>query len=202
MLGTQALRAMPDAVAPTPSDPRVANDNKSGGGYTPIILSQAAASPSYSAPLSMLIPASFSTSSASLSASAMFATQLLSQGAQEAGEYLKVYEELAAASQVKYKPSNATMPEPAPNNLFAKMLSETKEQFSARQAAQFQHAPQESVPQLAQVALPKTPAPRQNTESSNISSYSKQVSNAYQTTTSRNHEYLEAPVEAIPDLIG
>src|SRR5690606_13657141 len=74
-------------------------------------------------------PASFSTASASLSVGSMLATQMLSQEGEQSS-FLSVYEELVAASQVKYKPSDATLPQPAANNLFSKLLAEEKTQAS------------------------------------------------------------------------
>ena len=123
---TGTVRAMPDAVAPSVSGSTIGPDGKANAVY----VAPATPEPVTSSPLSPLtvpIPASFTTNAASLSADAMYTAQALSQ---DPG----VYETMIADAQVKYKPSNATVPEPAANNIFAKMLAE--EQSHAAPVAQ------------------------------------------------------------------
>ena len=122
--GTNALRPAYDAVAPSVSNPSVSNNSKGTGGYagSASAPAQTAAVPLLSTP----IPASFSTSNASLNASAMFATQALAQDSGSAETIFATYDQLVAASLVKYAPSNAALPQPEALNLFAKMLNEQK----------------------------------------------------------------------------
>lgn len=190
--GTEPQRILPDAVAPAVSDAALGKDYKGNGGYAGA--ASAPAPSSLSSPnLSSLIPAYFSTASATLSPRAMFATQLLSQDAQGGTEFFAVYEELVAAAQVKYKPSNAAMPEPAPNNLFAKMLVETQNQ-NVRVAAQIQQAPKEVA---AQAAVPQAPPPKatpvmRQKSQAQIAAAARVASHAYQTTSVRNKVELES----------
>lgn len=197
--GTAALRALPDAVSPSVSNAALGPDYKGNGGYA----SENAPAPSATTPapasvLNMLIPASFSTASASLSASAMFATQLLAQDA-SGGEILASYEELVAAAQVKYKPSDATLPPPAPNNLFAKMLAETQTQQRAQLHIQTQQHPKETATQAAVQAplssaknIPSPVKPK-SSESPSTAAVAHQASHVYRATGLRNQQELEAP---------
>ena len=204
--GTQALRVLPDAVAPAVSDAALGPDYKGNGGYAGAAVSTATTTSSSPSLLSTLIPANFSTASASLSASAMFATQLLSQDAQGGTEFFAVYEELVAAAQVKYKPSNATMPEPASGSLFAKMLAETQAQNNVRVSAQVQQATREAVTQAAPQTLPAAKsAPlsaRQKTQaqSSPVAGV-RHASGAYHAASVRNKIELEAP-EPVDNVTG
>lgn len=198
--GTQALRALPDAVSPTVSDAALGPDYKGNGGYAGMA-APAANSNTPSAPLTVLIPASLSTANASLSAGAMLATQFLSQGPQAGGEFFAVYEELVAASQVKYKPSNATAPEPAPNNLFAKMLAETQTQNNVKIAVQIQQAPKEAVSQAAApLAAPVPVKQKPATQTSSVAAV-RYASHSYQATSARNQAELEAP-EPVDTIAG
>ena len=203
MPGTQALRVLPDAVAPTVSDAALGPDYKGNGGYTGVRATSAAL-PTATPVLSTLIPVSFSTASASLSASAMFATQLLSQDTQAGTQFFAVYEELVAAAQVKYKPSNASMPEPVPGGLFAKMLAETQTQNNARVSVQVQQASKEVVAQAApQAAAPKLApvATKQKSHESPSVSAVRHASGAYQATGTRNQIELE-PAEPADVVVG
>jgi hypothetical protein len=202
--GTSALRVAPDAVAPSVSNAALGPDYKGNGGYVSVPAAAATTS-AIPAILSTLIPANLSTASATLSASAMFATQSLSQGAQAGSEFFAVYEELVAASQVKYKPSNATAPEPVPNNLFAKMLAETQTQNNVRVNVQAQQAPKEALAQaVPQNVIPEklTPvATKQKTSEAAVASVARHASGVYQATSVRNHIELEA-VEAVDTISG
>lgn len=198
--GTSVLRAPLDAISPMVPDPKIGPDAKGNGIYTARPAAQAVSAPSTLSPLSFLVPASFSTNSASLSVNTMFAAQSLAQEGSVANEYLPVYEELAAASQVKYKPSDATLPEPAPNNLFAKMLAE--EQQVASSAAVMHNAPHQEAPQAATATKAPAPAPKKssNDNEQNISASARSsAASAYSATTVRNAQWLDAPppVEAV-----
>ena len=202
--GTAALRVAPDAVAPSVSNAALGPDYKGNGGYVSVP-ANAATTSAAPAILSTLIPANLSTASATLSASAMFATQSLSQSAQAGSEFFAVYEELVAAAQVKYKPSNATAPEPAANNLFAKMLAETQTQNNVRVSVQTQQAPKESLAQAApqNIAPAKLPpvASKQKASEASVASGVRQASGAYHTTSVRNQVELET-VEAVDKISG
>jgi hypothetical protein len=202
MPGTSVARVLPDAVAPSVPDAKLGPDYKGNGGYVSPVISPPANS---AAPpvLSFLIPPSLSTANATLSATAMFATQLLSQDAQAGGQFLSEYEAIVAASQVKYMPSNATQPQPAPNNLFARLLSETQVQDNARVAVQVKASPKEVAanvatalaPQAAQVARSESQPLKQRPVTSTA-----YAAGSYTATSSRNHTHLESdapPVEAI-----
>jgi hypothetical protein len=87
---------------------------------------------------------------------------------------LTEYEKLVAFSQVKYKPSNASLPEPEPANLFGQLLKETARQpepaatTAARMAAQQASAPATAVQVAAAPTAsskPAAPAGTQNSES-------------------------------------
>lgn len=200
--GTQALRVAPDAVAPSVSNAALGEDYKGNGGYVSPPAAAAATTP-ISSTLSTPIPANLSTASASLSASSMLATQFLSQDANAGDAFFAVYEELVAASQVKYKPSDAGAPQPAPNNLFAKMLAETQTQTNVRVNVQAQQAPKEAIAQAApqNIAPPKMApvATKQKTSESALASGVRHASGVYQATSVRNQVELEAPesVDAI-----
>ncbi len=198
--GTSALRVLPDSVAPSVSVPSIGPDGKGNGVYA----SPPAPSTSFTPiapPLATLIPSSLSTSSATLGASAIFATQLLSQDVPGAVEFLAVYEALVAASQVKYKPSNAALPEPAANNLFAKLLAEEKTQGVVRESIQQQVVKQPTVQAATQNIASPPPAPKARAETSASPSLSnvRYASQIYQSTSSRNKHFLEdeATIEAV-----
>lgn len=196
--GTEALRVLPDAVAPTMSDAALGPDYKGNGGY--VSPTAPAAMPAASTTLSTLIPTSFSTASATLSASAMVATQFLSQNSPAGDAFFAVYEELVAASQVKYKPSNATAPEPAPNNLFAKMLADTQTQNNTRVVVQAQLAPKEAATHAAPTTAPipklAPTVTRHKTSEASATAHTRHAAHVYQATSVRNKTVLE-DVEAV-----
>ncbi len=201
--GTQALRVAPDAVAPSVSNAALGEDYKGNGGY--VSPSAATTTAPIASTLSTPIPANFSTASASLSASSMLATQFLSQDAHAGDAFFAVYEEMVATSQVKYKPSDAGAPQPAPNNLFAKMLAETQTQTNVRVNIQAQQAPKEAVAQAApqNIAPPKlaSVATKQKTSEATHVSGVRHASGVYQATSVRNQVELEAP-EAVDAISG
>lgn len=122
--GTNATRPAFDAVAPSVSNTGITPDNKGTGSYTAVLApAQTPVSPML---LSTPMPGSFGTSMASLNASTMFAAQSLAQDVGSAPALFEQYEELVAASEVKYKPSNATLPEPEIKSVFAKILEQDK----------------------------------------------------------------------------
>ncbi|MDX2073315.1 MAG: hypothetical protein SFX19_02990 [Alphaproteobacteria bacterium] len=202
--GTSVLRTLPDVVPPSVPNAALGPDYKGNGGYV-----SAAAAPSAASAgsvLSLLIPANLNTSSASLSASAIFATQLLSQDAEGSSVLFEVYDELVAAAQVKYKPSNAALPEPVPNNLFAKILAEEQTQNSQRVVAQAAAVPKETAAPAAlqtAAAAPKlSAAPLKQKTGDTISLFAARLaSGAYQASSTRNHAELEA-AEAVDNIYG
>lgn len=202
MPATQTLRVSPAAVSPTGSDVGITPDHKGNGSYTPVSVNAAPATGLAPATLSVLMPQSFSTSTASLSAGAMFAAQLMAQDA-GAGELLETYEALARASEVKYMPSNAQAPQPAPMNLFAKMMNETQNQ-NIRVSQQVQQVMQETMQQAPPVqAQVKAPASFKFKPGAAQGSASeiRHASHAYQATSARNSAVLdEKPVEAVSEL--
>jgi len=184
------------AITPAVPDPRLGPDYKGNGGYVSVAGSAPAAQAS-SAPLSFLIPAFMSTSSASLSVGSMLATQIASQ---EGGDgYLQVYEEMVAASQVKYKPSDATMPKPAPNDLFSKMLAEEKTHVS-QMITQQPKAAVEQVASTVQQPAAK-PAARRESSAPNLENVRARATSAYSSTVSRNRSELENDAQVEP-LLG
>lgn len=135
----------------------------------------------------------------------MLATQMFSQ---EGGDgYFAVYEELVAASQVKYKPSDATRPEPATSSLFSKMLAEEQghstlaaaQQAAPRMAAATAAAAQPQMQQAAPVAKP-APASRKS-EAAATESVRSKATIAYVNTVSRNRSELE-DVSQVESLVG
>lgn len=202
--GTNAVRPSYDAVAPSVSNPSVSNNSKGTGGYAgnasapaPI----AAAVPLLSTP----IPASFSTSSASLNASAIFTTQSLAQDSGSAETIFATYDQLVAASLVKYAPSNAALPQPDAVNLFAKLLNEQKSSNAPVATAAVQQVAKEvltSVPQAAlqqTTPLSKTITPKEAPRSSSLArSEITLAASAYRATSTRNQvELSDDKVDAI-----
>ena len=197
MPGTSVIHAPSTMVVPSVQSGAILPDRQGASGYIPQAAVPASTPAQISAPLNFLIPSSLSTSSASLSTTTMFATQLLSQNDRGSAPLLAVYEELVAASQVKYKPSMAAQPQPASNNLFAKMLAEEKS-----------HTMQPARETMAQVAqqsaapTPRAPQPKaRSAETASVPPASglRQASHMYQSTVVRNKAMLDndAPVEAI-----
>lgn len=207
MPNAQATRVLPDAVPPTVNDVRITPDHKGNGGYTPAQQANAPTPTSVAPPiLSMLIPASFSTSNATLSASAMFATHLLSQEGHGGGSaILAEYENLMAAAQVKYMPSNATLPTPAPDNLFAKMAAEIQNQKSSASIQTAAPVAKEAAnaPQAATNPAPKPVAPAaakpKPAASSALPTQARHAASTYQAVILHNAEFLEA-VEAVKEI--
>lgn len=152
--GTIAIRPANNAVAPSVSNAQVANERTPDGSYTKVASSPAT---SQTAPtfLAEPIPATFSTSSASLNASAMFATQAMAQGA-EPDSFMRVYEQLQAFSEVKYKPSNAAVPTEDPSNLFNKLAEQERGNSERPLRLNIQ---QQSLQAASQPAISLTPQP-------------------------------------------
>jgi hypothetical protein len=202
--GTNALRPAYDAVAPSVSNPSVSNNSKGTGGYAG---SASAPAPSPVVPLlSTPMPASFSTSSASLNASAMFATQALAQDSGSAETIFATYDQLVAASLVKYAPSNAALPQPEALNLFAKLLNEQKTSNTPMAAVAMQQATKEaaiSAPSQAAlqqvVPTPKAAVPKEAPRSSSLArSEITFAASAYRATSTRNQiELSDDKVDAI-----
>lgn len=150
------------------------------------------------------MPASLSTSNATFSPGAMLATQIFSQDGGDG--YFAVYEELVAASQVKYKPSDAQRPEPATNSLFSKMLAEEQSHSTLAMA---QQAPKMAAAAAAAAAaqpqpaaqVNKTSAPARKSEPAATETIRSKASFAYASTVVRNKFELEE-VPQIEPLVG
>lgn len=205
--GSNAARAPFHAVAPSVSNAAITPDHKGSGGYAGGAGQPAPQTPGQPANLSVPIPASFSTSSASLSASAVFAAQSLAQDVDSAPVLFANYEQLVEASLVKYKPSNAALPQPEVGNLYSKMLKEQKASNENIANIVVQKAVKEApspVPQQPAVQPNSAPAPKANSvkdsgrSSATARSEALLAASAYRATSARNQvELSDERVEAI-----
>lgn len=201
---SSVLRVSPEAVTPLQPDVKISPDGKGSGSYTAQPQQTSAPASNPSAPLNILIPSSLTSNAASLSASAMFAAQALAQDTGSSA-LLATYEAFAQAAAVKYMPSNATKPEPAPNNLFARMLAETKGQPAPQKidVPVQQVAKEAALQPAAQVqAQVQAPAPKQSSNVKNKTQAPiaavKQASTAYQSTAIRNDRLLDEELKVEP----
>ncbi|MCE2927120.1 MAG: hypothetical protein LW823_05715 [Rickettsiales bacterium] len=163
--GNNVLRVAPDNVAPNVSNVPVGDNTRRGSGATS----------SQAAPVTSTVASGFSSlvtfldgtpSSLSLNASTTFMAQLISQdNSPYARGVLSEYEKLVVLSQVKYKPSNASMPEPEPNNIFSQILKQEQQTKASTQTALMAQAATANAQQasLGSTAI-KTPAPLKETE--------------------------------------
>ena len=197
MPNAAAVRAPYDAVAPSVSNPAV-GDNKQGNASV-ASAAQVAVSAAVSAdvPLSVPIPASFSTNSASLSAGAMYATQDMAQNSDDAPVFLQAYEKMVALSEVKFKPSNAGVPEAQPADVFSRVMQQDR---AAPRPAPIAHAVETQVAS-SEVAAHSAPAPVRTPGKPRAEAPSADVSlqtlGAYRAANSRNQSLSHEPVEAV-----
>lgn len=121
-----AVRAPADAVAPSVSNAEIHNDTK---GSTPLPGNTQNAPVQLPVSGGAFVP-SISNSSTSLSASAQmtFMAQMIGQDSSPVTRHIMVeYEKMMTLSQVKYKPSNAGLPQQNdPADVFQKMLAQEK----------------------------------------------------------------------------
>lgn len=199
----QAARVAYDAVAPSVSNPKV-GDNAKQNAATPNIAQPSTPATSAAPLLSTPIPASFSTSSASLSASAIFATQALGQGDAQAPALLQAYAELKALSEVKYKPSNAGVPQTQPSDVFSRTLQQQQaappkptiaaETIAVDNASEAAPALAANVAPAPRTTKPTSEAVKTKTTDGGIA---LQSASAYRATQTRNASLNDAPVDAV-----
>ena len=134
--GNNVLRVAPDNVAPNVSAVPVGDNTRRGGGAAspaPASTSATTTASGFSALIAFL---GSSPSSLSLNASTTFMAQLMSQdNSPYARSVMSEYEKLVALSQVKYKPSNASLPEPEPSSVFSQILKQEQQAKSSPQPA-------------------------------------------------------------------
>jgi hypothetical protein len=155
------------------------------------------------------------SSGAQLSSSSSFLTQLISQDAgSEAGGFLQAYEQLVQYSSVKYKPSNADLPQPKPTGTQAIIEQQAQIQVQAPPPPPVQIIVQQPVQQqaAAQTAQPTRAVAQQATQEepatdnspvelpSTLSNYSPRTAApkaaaAYGSSIARNRSFAQsAPV--------
>lgn len=140
-----------------------------------------------------------------IGAQTSFFAQLIGQGgSQEADALLEVYEHLVRIGQVRYKPSDAQLPEPAPAGVFGKLLQQEKEQVTRVQAeprvptqpAPEQHSTQ-SVPIIVTLPRAQKPAPNLSRSygSTQVAPPAQRASLAYTASIQRNNSSESPPLE-------
>ncbi len=132
--GSNVLRVAPDNVAPNVSAVPVGDNthrNASAASSTPPATTTSTMASGFSSLVAFL---DGTPSSLSLNASTTFMAQLMSQDSSPyARSVMSEYEKLVALSQVKYKPSNASLPEPEPSSVFSQMLKQEQQSKAAAQ---------------------------------------------------------------------
>lgn len=123
--GNNAVLHVPyDNVAPSVSSVQIQNNARGNSAAPP-----PAGQPAVSAAPAPAVSAALATASGSLAAGAgvTFFAQVIGQGASlEAQGMLVQYEKMVALAQVKYKPSNASLPPPEPAGVFGRILQQEK----------------------------------------------------------------------------
>jgi hypothetical protein len=123
--GTTVTHVPYDNVAPSISNARVDNNASPNNGSAAAEAEAEQAAAASEEDQSFSTAATGATAQAQVNAQATFLTQLLSQdAAPPIPTILLQYEKLVALGNVKYKPSNAFKPVPAPANTFGKILQE------------------------------------------------------------------------------
>lgn len=184
--GNNTVRVPADNVSPPVSNVQI--DNNARGNNVPFANTSSAAS---TLTLSMPAFSSFTPlfngtpTTLSLSAQTTFFAQLMSQDNSSLTQgMLSEYERIVAMSQVKYKPSNAMMPEPEPMNLFSQILQQEK---TVRVAQQFTEPQAVTSPAIHQAAAAvSTPASTRTPESPS--------------RTTRNAALATTPSKALPSV--
>ena len=142
---TATVRVAGDNVAPSVSIPFIDPNSK---GLSAPILTPASAPPASAAAAPPTLPGTFLISTGAgfwASPQAPFLAQMMGQDlSPEAHGVLVQYERLMSMSAVKYKPSNATMPQPEPSGVFGRILQE--EQAAAPRQAAMQQAQATAAP--------------------------------------------------------
>jgi hypothetical protein len=177
--GNNVLRVAPDNVAPNVSAVPVGDNakrNSAASSQQPASLTTQNTSNGFSALIRFL---DGTPSSLSLNASTMFVAQLMSQdNSPYARGVLSEYEKLVALAQVKYKPSNAALPEPEPSSIFSQALKQEQQAKSSLQPAVMTQVltanAQQASPGSASI---KSPAPPKETQAEMEAEASQQVDN-------------------------
>lgn len=140
--GNNTLRINADNVPPTVSNVAINNNNRNSNGAVPA-QAQTASAPINSTGGFSTSPFVYTTpTSLGAGAQATFITQLMSQDASpQAQGLLRGYEQIVAYGNVKYLPSNASLPEPEPANVFGKILQQERQANTQQLATQQQAAP-------------------------------------------------------------
>jgi hypothetical protein len=193
--GNNTLRVNADNVPPPVSNVGISNNTKGGNAAVPVA---ASTQTSTSAATSFMLSPFIYTTPTSLSAGAQttFFTQLMGQdGGSATGNMLAEYEAMLAMSQVKYKPSNANLPEPEPASIFGRILVEQQQAKGVQQtlnhAIQQTTAADNAVNSLASLVLPRAASAPTKSESAERPAPAAKAS-AQTSTTPRSaiHAYL------------
>lgn len=148
--GNNTLRVNADNVPPAVSNVEINNNNR-GGGAAVAAAAQAPTAAAANAPAGFSLSPFIYVTPTSLGVPAQtgFFAQLMSQDpSAQTSRVLVEYEQMVARSQVKYKPSDATRPEPEPASLFGKFLQQERGAAATPQ------------PQQIETAAAATPAPK------------------------------------------
>jgi hypothetical protein len=156
---TNTLRAPYDSIAPSVSSAQIRDNARGNGGAVVLALAEAPqAAAASSASIPFIVPAFYSTSPGlSAGAQTNFLAQLLAQqpgGQGTLAGMMVEYEKLVVFSQVKYKPSNATLPPPQPAGLFGKMMQLEKAAPAQPPAAQMMADAPDAAPVLVRATVP------------------------------------------------
>jgi len=135
--GNNTVRVPPANVSPPVSSVEI-NNNARGNNTQVANPAPAPAQPAYAGNgfSSFISLGGGAPGTLSLNAQTTFFTQLLAQDySAQAKSFLSEYQSLVAIAQVKYKPSNASLPEPEPSGVFGKLLSDQQQIRSVNQSA-------------------------------------------------------------------
>lgn len=160
--GNNTLRVPPANVSPPVSSVQISNDAR---GNNPAIAALSGESAAAIAQQFSSFIANFNGTPTTLSMGAQttFLAQLMSQDASTpARSVLSEYEKMVQLSQVKYKPSNATMPQAEPASLFGKMLQQ--EQQIAQPAQRIISEQAANMGPVAQISAPRPQTGPQKTQ--------------------------------------
>jgi hypothetical protein len=178
-----SLRVPPDNVAPSVSPASIDPNASRGNSFTP--MPEAAAAPTVATTPSILGGTFLINSGAGFWASpqATFLAQVIGQDlTAESRVVLVQYERIMRLGDVKYKPSNATLPMPDPAGIFGRLLQEEKSLRVSPPQAPPPAAEEAAVSADTATALPVRPVLRP-TRAVRIAS---RVAGAYQATAQRN----------------
>jgi hypothetical protein len=195
--GASVVRASIVSVAPSVANVQVGNDARN----TPATATPVAPS-SLSVPVAGLSGAQSVVGyfNSGIGSQTSFFTQLIAQDTSaQARGVLVEYEKLVAMGKVKYLPSNAGIPEPEPNNIFAQALRQERAATPAQYMQQVQTQMHQAVAVESSVASMASPAVQPAKSSSRVEakavtrevrSMSAYVAAAYVTSARRNDAQL------------